>query len=150
MFVFIVLCFAAAAVGALVTNFSLKDWYPSLKKPAWNPPNWIFAPVWSLLYITMAVAASLVWERLPQKGLTLPMFLFLIQLLLNVAWSAIFFGLCAPRWAFFEIMFLWVFILMTAVSFGTVYGPAGILLLPYLIWVTFAAFLNFTIWQLNR
>ncbi len=150
LIVFIVLCFFAATVGSVLTNFSLKSWYVTLRKPAWNPPNWIFAPVWTLLFIMMAVAASMVWERSPQKGLTLPMFFFFIQLLLNVAWSAFFFGLCNVRWAFFEIILLWLFILMTTASFTSVYWFAGLLFLPYFIWVSFAAFLNFTIWRLNR
>ncbi len=148
--VFIILCFSAAAVGSIFTNNSLKTWYPTIKKPSWNPPNKIFGPVWSVLYLMMAVAGWMVWERLPQKGISLPMALFLVQLILNALWSVIFFGLRNPRLAFVEVVVLWVSILVTMISFWSVHWVAGLLFLPYLSWVSFAAVLNYSIYRLNK
>jgi len=150
LIVFIILCFTAAALGSIFTNSSLKSWYPSIKKPSWNPPNRIFAPVWTGLYMMMAVAGWMVWERLPQKGFSLPMALFFVQLVLNTIWSMVFFGLRNPGWAFVEVVLLWIVIILTMISFWTVYWVAGALFLPYFLWVSFAAVLNFTIWRLNR
>ena len=147
---FIVLCFSAAAFGSVFTNKSLKTWYQTIKKPTWNPPNKIFGPVWSALYLMMALAGWMVWERLPQKGFSVPMVLFFVQLVLNTFWSVIFFGLRSPGWAFVEVVILWIGITLTMVSFWAVYWVAGVLFLPYLLWVSFAAILNFTIWRLNR
>jgi len=148
--VFIILCFTAAALGSIFTNSSLKSWYPSIKKPSWNPPNKIFAPVWTGLYMMMAVAGWMVWVRLPQKGFSAPMALFFVQLVLNTVWSVLFFGLRSPGWAFVELVLLWIGITLTMVSFWAVYWVAGVLFFPYLLWVSFAAILNFKIWQLNR
>ena len=147
---FIVLCFSAAAFGSVFTNKSLKTWYQTIKKPTWNPPNKIFGSVWSALYLMMALAGWMVWERLPQKGHSIPMALFFIQLVLNTVWSAVFFGLRNPGWAFLEVILLWVFIALTVISFWNVYWVAGVLFLPYLLWVSFAAILNLAIWRLNR
>ncbi len=143
----LLLCFAAAAFGSL---FMPGEWYAQLNKPTWNPPNWIFGPVWTALYTMMAVAAWLVWCRggfATQRG---PLGWFLLQLLLNAAWSPLFFGLHNPGLAFAEILLLWFAILGTMVAFWRVQRLANLLLIPYLAWVTFAAFLNFTLWQLNR
>jgi translocator protein len=143
----LVLCFAAAAIGSL---FPIGPWYESLVKPAWNPPNWLFGPVWTLLYILMAVAAWLVWRSHGFKGATLPLTMFAVQLALNTGWSWLFFGLHQPGVAFAEIILLWAAILATIVLFWRVKRLAGVLLLPYLLWVSFAAVLNYTVWQLNR
>ncbi|MCW5552750.1 MAG: tryptophan-rich sensory protein [Verrucomicrobiae bacterium] len=143
----LLLCFAAAAFGGL---FMPGAWYAQLQKPTWNPPNWIFGPVWTVLYTMMAVAAWLVWGRggvAAQRG---PLGWFLLQLLLNAAWSALFFGLHNPGLAFVEIVLLWSAILRTLIAFWKVQRVASLLLLPYLAWVSFAAVLNFTLWQLNR
>ena len=150
LMVFIILCFSTAALGSVFTNSSLKTWYPTIKKPSWNPPDKVFAPVWTVLYLMMAVAGRMVWERLSQKGFSAPMALFFIQLVLNAVWSVVFFGLRSPGWAFLEVILLWVFISLTMISFWTVYWVAGVLFLPYLLWVSFAAVLNFTIWRLNN
>ena len=147
---FIVLCFSAAAFGSVFTNKSLKTWYQTIKKITWNPPNKIFGPVWSALYLMMALAGWMVWERLPQKGFSVPMVLFFVQLVLNTFWSVIFFGLRSPGWAFVEVVFLWIGITLTMVSFWAVYWVSGVLFFLYLLWVSFAAILNFTIWRLNR
>lgn len=122
------------------------EWYASLQKPSWNPPAWIFGPVWSLLYTMMAVAAWLVWRR---AGWGRALWIYLAQLALNAAWTPIFFGARQPGWAFVEIIFLWVAILLTLMVFLRVSKPAGFLLVPYLAWVSFAAFLNFTLWRMN-
>lgn len=121
-------------------------WYAALNKPEWNPPSWIFGPVWTLLYLLMAVAAWLVWKR---DGWRWPLRLYFVQLALNAAWTPIFFGAHELGWAFAEIIALWVAILLTTLSFQCVSKTAGWMLVPYLAWVTFAAFLNFTLWRLN-
>jgi translocator protein len=140
-------CLAAAGLGSLVTAPAIRSWYVGLRKPSWTPPNWLFAPVWTVLYLMMAFAAWLVWR---QAGLTaVPMQFFLLQLALNVVWSVLFFGLRRPDFAFGDIVLLWSAILATSIEFWKVVPAAGWLLLPYLIWVTFAAVLNFSIWRLN-
>jgi tryptophan-rich sensory protein len=140
-------CLGVAALGALFTMPALRPWYAGLSKPRWTPPNWLFGPVWTILYIAMAVAAWLVWQR---TGLMeRPMKLFLLQLALNAAWSGVFFGLHSPGAAFAEIVALWFAILATSIEFWKTAPAAGWLLLPYLIWVSYAAALNFSIWRLN-
>ena len=144
---FLVLCFSAAAFGS---QFMPGEWYAVLKKPTWNPPNWIFGPAWSALYTIMAVAAWLVWRRGGFKLNRLPLSLFLTQLLLNALWSWLFFGLKIPAFAFGEIVLLWLGIGGTIVAFWPRQRAAAWLLVPYLLWVSFASVLNFTLWQLNR
>ena len=141
------LCFAAPAVGA----FSLPgEWYASLRKPAWNPPHWIFGPVWTALYTMMALAAWLVWRRGGLASQRMPLVLFLIQLALNAAWTPLFFGLHWIAFALGEIILLWVAIMATIRAFARVNRVATGLMLPYLAWVTFATVLNFELWRLNR
>jgi tryptophan-rich sensory protein len=140
------LSFAAAAVGSF---FSPGDWYAGLTKPAWNPPNWVFAPVWSVLYATMGVAAWLVWKSDGVRQRSPALAFFLLQLGLNALWSPLFFGLQRPGLAFAEIILLWAAVGGTMVLFGRVRPLAGWMLMPYLIWITFAAALNFAIWRLN-
>jgi tryptophan-rich sensory protein len=120
-----------------------------LKKPTWNPPGWIFGPVWTALYLSMAVAAWLVWRRRPGVNITPAMLLFALQLILNLFWSVLFFGMRNPMLAFFEIILLWVAILLTTIACWRIRPKAGMLLLPYLAWVGFAALLNFSIWRMN-
>ncbi len=147
LLVCIVVCLGAAGIGSLLTTPSLRPWYEGLSKPRWNPPNWLFGPVWTILYLAMAIAAWLVWRK---AGLTAaPMQLFLTQLVLNVAWSALFFRLRSPGLAFTEIVVLWFAILATTIEFWRAVPAAGWLLLPYLIWVGYATALNFSIWRLN-
>ena len=121
-------------------------WYAALEKPTWNPPAWIFGPAWTILYTLMAVAAWLVWKR---KGWSRPLVFYFAQLILNAAWTPIFFGAHELGWALVEIVALWVAILLTMMAFFRVSKPAGWLFVPYLAWVTFATFLNFTLWRLN-
>lgn len=142
----LVLCFAAAGTAVFV---STDGWYVALHKPSWNPPAWLFGPAWTLLYITMAVAAWLVWREGGWKAQGRALGLFLLQWFLNALWTPLFFGLHRPGLAFAEIVLLWLAIAATLVSFWRVRQVAGILLVPYLAWVSFAAALNFTIWRLN-
>jgi len=139
--------FGAAAVGS---QFLPGEWYAQLTKPAWNPPNWVFGPVWTLLYAMMGVSAWLVWKDAGFKGATTALSLFGVQLALNAAWSWFFFGLLQPGLALVDIVLLWIAIFATLISFWRIRGLAGALLVPYLAWVTFASALNFSIWQLNR
>jgi len=144
LILFLALAFAAAAVGA---QFTPGAWYESLDKPPWNPPNWVFAPVWSVLYAMMAVAAWLVWRRLQALGW--PIILWLAQLALNSMWSWLFFGLQRPGLAALEIVVLLAAIIATVFAFFRTHRPAGLLLVPYAAWVSFAAVLNVSIWRLN-
>jgi len=146
---FILVCFGAAAIGSWFTTPSLESWYVNLRKPAWNPPNWVFAPVWSVLYLAMAVAAWLVWRRAGFGGAPVALGLFGVQLILNVSWSWLFFGLHNPPLAFAGIVALWVAIAATTIAFARINTLAAWIMTPYLAWVTFAAGLNLTIWRLN-
>lgn len=141
------LCFAAAGTAAFVS--SGMGWYAELHKPAWNPPAWIFGPVWTTLYAMMAVAAWLVWRVGGWKEQRRALGLFLLQWLLNVLWTPLFFGLHRPGLAFADIILLWLALAATLRLFWQAQNVAGILLVPYLAWVSFAAVLNFVIWRLN-
>ena len=145
----LVICFGAAWIGSCLTTPSIGGWYAGLRKPAWTPPNWLFGPVWSLLYLGMAIAAWLVWRRLEIPGAKFALLVFAVQLALNVAWSGVFFTLHKPGAAFVEVLFLWIAILATALAFWPLSPAAGWLMVPYLMWVSFAATLNGAIWRLN-
>jgi tryptophan-rich sensory protein len=145
----ILVCFGAAGLGSFLTTPSIGGWYATLRKPAWTPPNWLFGPVWTVLYLGMAVAAWLVWRGAGVSGAKLALTFFALQLALNVCWSAIFFSAHMPGFAFVEIVLLWVFILATLVFFWPVSRAAGWLMAPYLLWVAFATVLNYAIWRLN-
>ncbi|MGC1710593.1 MAG: TspO/MBR family protein [Methyloceanibacter sp.] len=144
---FVGACFLAAATGAV---FPPGDWYERLAKPSWRPPNWLFAPVWTVIYLTIAVSGWLVWRKYGFAGATLPLAIYLVQLILNASWSPIFFGMHRPDLAFVEVVMLWLSIIATIAAFHRLNAAAAWLLLPYLTWVTFAATLNFAIWRLNR
>ena len=142
---------AAGGLGSIATASSVSTWYRELNKPSWNPPSWVFGPVWTTLYVMMGVAAWLVWRegwKTPRVRVALG--LFGAQLVFNVLWSVIFFGLRLPGWALVEITALWGLIVATTVSFFRVNVIGGLLLVPYLLWVTFATGLNGAIWWLNR
>jgi len=147
----VVIPLVVGGLGGVATASAIPTWYQGLNKPAWNPPNWVFGPVWTLLYILMGVAAWLVWrqgwDNLPVR---VALAIFGAQLLLNLFWSLIFFGLRSPGWAVLEIVILWGFVLATTVQFYRLDSIAGLLLIPYQLWVTFAAVLNAAVWQLNR
>ncbi len=140
------LCFAASASAVFVAT---GDWYVRLNKPPWNPPAWVFGPAWTLLYILMALAAWLVWREGGWRAQGRALRLFLLQWSLNALWTPLFFGLHRPGLAFAEIILLGLAIAATLWSFWRVRKLAGVLLLPYLAWVSFAAALNFAIWRLN-
>lgn len=139
-------CFCAATMGAL---FMPGEWYAALKKPSWTPPDWLFGPVWTLLYATMAVSAWLVWKRGGFAAQRRPLTLFILQLVLNAAWTPLFFGLKNPGLAFVEIVMLWLAIAAMLATFRRASRAAAWLLVPYLLWVSFAAALNFAVWRLN-
>jgi benzodiazapine receptor len=143
----IVLTFGAAYVGS---RFPVDEWYTALSKPSWNPPNWLFGPVWSVLYILMAISVWLVWREEGLLGAIVPLSIFLLQLVLNAAWSWLFFGLHELGIAFVEIVTLWVAIVINITLFWRLKPISGILLIPYLLWVTFASVLNYTLWRLNQ
>ena len=140
------LCFTAASLGAV---FMPGEWYAALKKPAWNPPGWVFGPVWSALYTMMAVAAWLVWRQGGFAVQRRPLGFFLAQLALNALWTPLFFGLHQTGIAFVEIVLLWLAIAGTLAAFHPVSSVAAWLLAPYVAWVSFATVLNFTLWRLN-
>jgi translocator protein len=146
---FIVVCFAAASVGSFITNTSVNTWYAQLRKPDWTPPNWIFGPVWTTQYVLMAVSAWLVWRTTEWSVAKSALILFGIQVALNTLWTLLFFGLREVRLAFVEIMLLWMMVVATVVSFLPLSRLAAWLLLPYLLWIGFASYLNFRIWQIN-
>jgi len=139
---FLVATLLVGALGSLAGSDSVRTWYPTIEKPAWTPPAWLFGPVWTLLYVAMATAAWRVVARDGVLAARLPLALFGLQLALNGAWSWVFFGARAPAAAFVEIVFLWIAVLATTVSFAARSRLAGWLMAPYLAWTTFAAVLN--------
>ena len=137
-------------LGSVFTVSAIETWYATLVKPSFNPAGWIFGPVWTALYILMGLALYLVWNcQTKSRARKIGLIFFSGQLALNVLWSVIFFGWHNPAWAFLEIIVLWLAILMTMVYFWQVKKSAVYLLLPYILWVSFAAVLNFYLWQLN-
>ena len=145
----ILLCLAAGFVGSRFTTPNVPGWYAGLVKPAWTPPGSWFGPVWTILYVLMGVAAWLVWRIKGFSGAPAALAMFLVQLGLNTLWSFVFFGLREPGWAFAEIVVLWCAIAATMTLFLRLSRTAGLLLGPYLAWVSLAAVLNFSIWRLN-
>lgn len=146
---FVAVCATAALVGSAFTEPSIPEWYGSLVKPSFTPPSWLFGPIWSVLYLAMAIAGWLVWLRHGNIAVALPLALFGGQLVLNALWSILFFGLQAPGIALVEILTLWAMIFATLLSFWKISTIAGWLFVPYLAWVSFATILNFEIWRLN-
>jgi tryptophan-rich sensory protein len=149
LLLFLAASFAAAAIGGIATGPGVRDWYPTLNKPTWNPPAWLFGPVWTFLYLCIAGAGFLAWKKAGFAGAKGTLLLFTLQLILNATWSWVFFGLRLPGWAFAEIILLLAAILATTIALFRVSPPAGFLFVPYLAWVTFASVLNGTIWRLN-
>jgi benzodiazapine receptor len=147
----ILLCQLAGVIGGLFTASSVNLWYATLTKPSFNPPNWIFSPVWITLYALMGVALFLVWRQgLQTDSVKSALIVFGLQLALNTLWSLLFFGLKMPFLALIEIVVLWSLILITLLKFKKISRLAGLLLIPYFLWVSFAAVLNFFLWYLNR
>lgn len=141
----------AGIVGAIFTTRALRTWYPALKKPSFDPPNSVFAPVWTTLFALIGISLFLVWRKgVDKPGVKPALTIFGVQLGLNVLWSLLFFGLKSPFYALIDIAFLWAAILATIIAFFPLSILASVLLIPYLLWVSFAAVLNYSIWQLNR
>jgi len=150
LIVSIAVCQSAGLIGSLFTTPAIPTWYAELRKPDFSPPNWVFAPVWTALYTLMGVAAWLIWRKgWSAPGARTALTVFVVQLVLNSLWSVLFFGLRSPSLAFVEILALWCAILLTMILFFRMCRASGWLLLPYFAWVSFAAVLNFYIWQLN-
>ncbi len=145
-------CLVVGYLSGMVTKDSITTWYPTLVKPSFNPPNWIFAPVWTILYIMMGVAGGMVWNRMEQdaENVKKAFMFFIIQLALNAIWSLLFFYLHNPFLSLIEIVLLWLMIFETYTQFKKIDKVAGMLLIPYLAWVSFAMVLNGSIWWLNR
>ncbi len=150
--VVVFICLAIGYLSGTVNSSSVTTWYPTIVKPSFNPPNWIFAPVWIVLYIMMGIAAGLVWNQIEFEKETVKkaLIFFAIQLVLNALWSYLFFGLQNPMLAGLEIIILWLMIFETYIQFSKINKISGYLFIPYLAWVSFAAILNGSIWWLNR
>jgi len=149
LIVFLAICLGVGALGSIPTAKSVRDWYPTLQKPPGTPPSWVFGPVWTTLYVLMAVSAWQVWREYGW-GARAALLIFFAQLALNLAWSGIFFGARQIGFALFEIIVLWLAILFNVVVFFPLNTVSAYLLLPYLLWVTYASYLNCGIWLLNR
>ncbi len=140
----------AGALGTIFTSAAISTWYATLVRPTLAPPNWVFGPVWTFLFVLMGIALFLVWRQgIAVKGVRIALILFAIQLVLNVLWSAVFFGIKDLGLALIEISALWLAIVATIVAFRRVSSKAALLLVPYLLWVSFATYLNFQFWILN-
>ena len=147
---FMLLCLTAGAIGSAFTFPAIPGWYASLSKPSFNPPDWVFGPVWTALYVLMGIAAYLVYRAgAGKKGVRAALAAFGVQLCLNVLWSLLFFGLRSPLYGLICIAALWLAIAATIIKFYGISKAAGLLLVPYMLWVSFAGLLNYYVWILN-
>jgi benzodiazapine receptor len=146
---FVALCAIISIIGGLITASSVANWFQTLEKPGFSPPDWVFAPVWTILYLMIAVAGWRIWRKLEYKLNSTELKIYAVQLGLNLGWSFLFFGLNLIGYALIEILILMATIAANAHVFWRVDRYSGLLLLPYLLWVTFASWLNFTLWTLN-
>jgi tryptophan-rich sensory protein len=146
----VMLCQVAGFLGSLFTTPAIPTWYQTLNKPFFTPPNWIFGPVWISLFVLMGISLFLVWRKSDHPQFKPALLFFSVQFILNILWSAAFFGLKSPLLGLMDIILLWVAILLTILNFFKVSKVAGMLLIPYLLWVSFATLLNFFLWVLNR
>lgn len=144
----IIICQSAGWIGSIATITGVNSWYLTLTKPSFNPPSWVFAPVWTALFILMGISLYLIWQS-KHKNQVRAAIVFLIQLGLNILWSFLFFYFQNPLAAFIEIIILWIFILLSIIYFYKINKIAAYLLIPYILWVSFAAFLNFNLYLLN-
>jgi benzodiazapine receptor len=141
---------SAGIIGSIFTASAIPQWYATLAKPALNPPSWIFGPVWTTLYALMGIAAFLVWQKgISRADVKKALSVFGFQLVLNASWSIVFFGLQSPAWALVNIIAMWLAIVWTMILFYKISKPAMWLLVPYILWVSFASYLNYSIWMLN-
>jgi tryptophan-rich sensory protein len=147
----IFICLFAGFIGSFFTTPAIPTWYAMLQKPSFAPPNWVFFPVWTSLFIIMGISLFLIWQKgWEDKTVKTAIYLFAGQLVLNTLWSFAFFGLRSPLLGLMEIIILWIAILATILTFKKLSKTAAYLLIPYILWVSFAAFVNFSIWRLNR
>jgi len=147
----IIICLAAGFIGSLFTTTGPDSWYSSINKPSFNPPGWLFGPVWTFLFILMGISLFLILKQgFSNPAAKTALLIFAAQFILNILWSALFFGMQSPLAAFIEIVILWIFILWTIIAFYPISRPAAYLLIPYILWVSFAAILNFSIYMLNK
>jgi translocator protein len=145
----IILCFSVAALGGIATYSSIPTWYAFLNKPIFSPPNWVFGPVWTILYFLMGISLYIVWDKKSKIKKNKAIRIFILQLTLNLLWSVVFFGLHQPLLAFIVIVALWISIFMTIKYFYKISKMSSYLLVPYILWVSFASILNFAIVALN-
>lgn len=146
----VAVCQCAGIIGSIFTTPAIPTWYATLQKPAFTPPNWLFAPAWITLYVLMGISASIVWHKgLDNRPIRIALTIFLIQLVLNALWSVVFFGLESPLYGMVVILALWIAILLTILRFFKISTSAGSLMLPYIGWVSFAAILNIYLFILN-
>lgn len=150
LFTSLVVCQCAGIVGSVCTAPAIPSWYATLQKPAFTPPNWLFAPAWITLYLLMGIAAFLVWRvGLENRRVRTALIIFLVQLVLNALWSVVFFGMQSPLYGVIVIAILWLMILLVILKFARISAAAAWLLVPYILWVSFATALNISIWILN-
>lgn len=150
LIVAIITCEAAGIVGSIFTASKIPTWYKGLMKPALNPPSWVFGPVWTTLYLLMGIALYIIWKKgLSTEGVKFALTIFAVQLILNALWSIVFFNMENLGLALINIVLMWLSILWTIVLFYRLSPTAGLLLIPYILWVSFASYLNYAIWTLN-
>lgn len=150
LIVSILIVFIAGTIGSIATLSQIPTWYAALVKPSWAPPNWLFGPVWTILYILIGIALFLVWkEGISRKDVKLAISVFVVQLVLNVLWSVIFFGYNSLLGGLVVVIILWIAILANIIFFYRVSKPAGLLLVPYIVWVSIASYLNYSVYLLN-
>jgi tryptophan-rich sensory protein len=150
LIVAIITCQAAGIVGSIFTASKIPTWYKGLIKPALNPPSWVFGPVWTTLYLLMGIALYIIWKKgLSTEGVKFALTIFAVQLILNALWSIVFFNMENLGLALINIVLMWLSILWTIVLFYRLSPTAGLLLIPYILWVSFASYLNYAIWTLN-
>jgi translocator protein len=150
LIVSILVVFVAGSIGTLATMSELTTWYAALIKPPWTPPNWAFGPIWSTLYVLMGIALFLVWRQgLERKDVKFAILIFAVQLVLNILWSVVFFGIHSIFGGFILILILWIAIFANIIAFYIISKPAGLLLIPYIIWVSIASYLNYSVYLLN-
>jgi tryptophan-rich sensory protein len=150
LIVSIIVVFIAGAIGSIFTSPQITTWYAALVKPSWAPPNWVFGPVWTTLYVLIGVALFLVWrEGVNRKDVKIALLVFAVQLILNILWSVIFFGFNSLLGGLLTVIILWIAILANIIVFYKVSKPAGLLLVPYIVWVSIASYLNYSVYLLN-
>lgn len=150
LFLFISICLAVELIGSWFTKMSIQTWYPTLMKPNWTLPSHFFGPIWTFLYVLMGISVWLIWDQKTKYSKQYAFLLFTCQLLFNLVWPALFFGLRNPLLGLVDLAILGIIVLLTMISFYRIRPLAALLLVPYFLWTIYALALNFTIWNLNR